>query len=187
MRIDPALLAFDFDGVIADTFRLFARLARDNYGVEIDYDAIREYEFIDAVDLPRSEALDIIDELTYRSHELGLEPLRGAIATLERLSAKASPLIVTARPVSEPVEIWLNEHLPGKAFRIAATGSPEAKLAVLQQTGIQYFIDDRLDTCELLGRHGLTPLVFEQPWNRSRPHAFKTVSTWQEIDELISW
>ncbi len=58
---------------------------------------------------------------------------------------------------------------------------------MLQDSGISFFIDDRLDTCELLSRHGLTPLVFEQPWNRVRPHGFKTVSTWREIDELIDW
>lgn len=187
MLIDPSLVAFDFDGVIADTFKLFVRLAQENHGIQVDYDSISDYEFIDAVNLPREDTLGLIDDLTYRSHELDLEPIAGALATLKRLSARTNPMIVTARPVSAPVEIWLTERLPGMTFRVAATGSPEAKLEALQQTAIKYFIDDRLDTCSLLSRHGFTPLVFEQPWNRSKPHDFKTVSTWSEIDELIDW
>lgn len=187
MLIEPKLLAFDFDGVIADTFKLFTRLAHENYGVEIDYDAIADYEFIDALDLPRSETLALIDELTYRSHELGLEPLDGALETLNHLSARGPQLIVTARPVSEPVSIWLKERLPQAEFMIEATGSPAAKLAVLQERGIRYFVDDRLDTCAQLSEHGLTPLVFEQPWNREKAHDFVTVSCWREIAELINW
>ncbi|OPZ60505.1 MAG: 5' nucleotidase, deoxy (Pyrimidine), cytosolic type C protein (NT5C) [Deltaproteobacteria bacterium ADurb.Bin510] len=187
LRIDPSRIAFDFDGVIADTFRLFVNLARQNYGVEIDYEAIGDYEFTEALDLPAEQTQDLIDDLTYRSHELGLEPIGDALKTLARLSTLTSPLIVTARPVGEPVAIWLNEQLPGADFRIAATGSPEAKLGVLKDSGIGFFIDDRLDTCEMLHHHGLTPLVFAQPWNRVRAHGFRTVSTWREIDELIDW
>jgi hypothetical protein len=111
-RIDPGLIAFDFDGVIADTFRLFVNLARQNYGVEIDYEAIGDYEFTEALDLPPDQTQGLIDDLTYRSHELGLEPIGDALKTLARLSAQTSPLIVTARPVSEPVAIWLSERLP---------------------------------------------------------------------------
>jgi len=187
MQIEPKLLAFDFDGVIADTFKLFVKLAHESYGVVIDYDTIEDYEFIDALDLPRAETLALIDELTYRSHELGLEPLDGALETLGRLSARGPQLIVTARPVSEPVAIWLKERLPQAEFVIEATGSPTAKLAVLKQHGIRYFVDDRLDTCAQLSDSGLTPLVFEQPWNREKPHDFLKVSSWREIAELINW
>jgi beta-phosphoglucomutase-like phosphatase (HAD superfamily) len=40
MEIQSHEIAFDFDGVVADTFRLFVEMARRDFNVEIDYNEI---------------------------------------------------------------------------------------------------------------------------------------------------
>jgi uncharacterized HAD superfamily protein len=71
-------------------------------------------------------------------------------------------------------------------IRLEATSVHEKKIPVLLKHGIRYFVEDRLETCYLLEKTPVTPIVFEQPWNR-KPHPFQTVKSWREIEALIQW
>ena len=63
MNIRPEDIAFDFDGVVADTFRLFVRLANENYNYDINYDDFTDYHFLNVVNMEEKHALEIIDIL----------------------------------------------------------------------------------------------------------------------------
>ena len=189
MTISPSSIAFDFDGVIADTFRLFVRMARENYNYDFDYDDITEYEFLKSIDMDRQHAREIIEILTHDPHEIDLFPFYGADDVLLRISTLSPLLVVTARPLAEPIELWFRRHIPQldhACFRVEATSVNTAKLEVLKRHGITHFIDDRLDTCEMPQEAGITPIVFTQPWNR-KPHPFLAVETWGDIAALIDW
>ena len=98
-------------------------------------------------------------------------------------------LLVTALPIGEPIERWFELNAPvidPERLRVVATGENTAKLEVLKEEGIRYFIEDRVDTCRLLAPEGITPIVYEQPWNRE-DHPFLKVRNWDEISTLISW
>jgi len=187
MTIRPQEIAFDFDGVVADTFRHFVRLARDQYHYDISYEDITDYLFLNSVAMDKRHALEIIDILTNDLPELDILPNKGAGEVLTRLTESAPLLVVTARAEAEPVELWFARQipaLPSSCLHIEATGASTAKLEVLMGHNIKYFIDDRLDTCEMLFDAGITPIVYNQPWNR-RAHPFLTVSTWDDIESLM--
>lgn len=189
MKILPSTIAFDFDGVIADTFRLFVRMAREQYHYDFAYDDITEYEFLKSIRMDRAHASEIIEVLTNEPHTIDLFPNVGARDILTRLTSHAPLLVVTARPLPEPVALWFDRHIPEigrQCLRIEATGVNTAKLDILKGHGVEYFVDDRLDTCHMLQEAGITPIVFTQPWNR-RPHPFTAVSTWEEMKALIDW
>jgi hypothetical protein len=94
---------------------------------------------------------------------------------------------VTARPNQGVIRSWLEATLPLEASQIdvVATGSFEAKTEVLKMHGMRVFVEDRLETCFMLSREGIAPIVFQQPWNR-RPHPFREVSSWEEIESLMA-
>jgi 5'(3')-deoxyribonucleotidase len=188
MKIHPSQIAFDFDGVVADTFRLFVRLACSEYGIDIKYESITDYEFLNVVKMDRALAEKLIEILTDIPHELDLRPNTGALEILTRLSAFAPVLVVTARPYGRPVEKWFEKHLPHlkNLISVEATGENTTKLPFLQKKNIKYFVDDRLDTCMQLAGDGITPIVYDQPWNRSS-HDFKVVADWHDIAGLIDW
>ncbi len=189
MNIRPDQIAFDFDGVIADTFRLFIAMAREELNLEINYDDVRQYEFDQVLEEhQKAGAQRILDILTNQAHEINLPPIQGAINTLERLSRLTPQLIVTARPISEPVQLWLQQQLPEGHDRITiiASGDSEHKLPILKEHDVRFFIDDRLDTCHQLHAAGITPIVYNQPWN-SEQHPYAQVSNWNEINSLIQW
>ena len=51
MKIAPNEIAFDIDGVFADTFRVFVNMARKNFGYQFHYEDITEYEFMKVIDI----------------------------------------------------------------------------------------------------------------------------------------
>ncbi|MEA3223111.1 MAG: hypothetical protein U9P49_08110 [Thermodesulfobacteriota bacterium] len=189
MVIPPEEIAFDFDGVVADTFRGFIDIAKSRYEINIDYEDVTQYQIENALNIDPEIVAEIIEILSNHPHEIDLPPNQGAIDVLEMISSISSPLFVTARPYSAPVKLWFKRHFPDRFsenIEIVATGENTEKLPVLKDRGINYFIDDRIDTCFLLLKEGITPIVYDQPWNREE-HPFHVVRNWEDISRLIQW
>lgn len=188
--IDPASLAFDIDGVVADTMRLFLDIARREYDItHIAYDDITHYMLEECLDMETDIIGKIIDKLLDGSRDDGLQPLQGAPEVLTRLGNSFGPLcFVTARPTLEPIHQWMLKTLPfgASGVDITATGSFEAKADVLLERRRHYFVEDRLETCFQLDEAGITPILFKQPWNR-RVHPFIEVDSWQALEAMIAF
>lgn len=186
--IAPTDIAFDFDGVVADTFRLFVQMANLDHGLNLAYENITEYDFLNAIDIDRTIAAQILETITEIPPDLDLRPNKGAAETLSRLASLSPLLLITARPNGQPVHRWFEKTMPElvPALQIEATGDSTAKLPVLKARAVRFFVEDRLDTCHLIAEMGITPIVYEQPWNR-RPHPFQVVNDWDDIARLIAW
>jgi uncharacterized HAD superfamily protein len=188
-KISPRELAFDIDGVFADTFRVFIETARKDYGVRIEYEDITEYEFLSVIDMEEAVASEIIDRILFDPIRMGIEPMAGSVAVLSKLATRAPILFVTARPDKEAISAWVKQKLPeadSGMLHVEATASHLQKLPVLLNHGIRYFVEDRLDTCYLIEEASVVPIVFEQPWNR-KAHPFCQVKDWGELASLIDW
>jgi len=181
-------LGFDIDGVVADIMTTFLDLARERYGPHtFRYDDITTFYLEDCLGFDPQIIAGLIRELIDRPIELAVEPFPQAVAVLSRLAEEAPLVFVTARDRSEPIQLWLNRTLapvPPRSIWVMATGDPDAKLHYLKAHAIQYFVEDRLETCFDLARAGITPIVFAQPWNRN-PHPFLEVAGWPELAGLL--
>jgi hypothetical protein len=189
MRIAPNEIAFDVDGVFADTFHLFVAKARSDYGYQFEYEDITEYDFMKVLDMDAEASDAIVQTLLEYPLESGVRPISGAVQVLTRLSLCAPLHFVTARPQKKPILDWVEHQLPevdrGR-IRLEVTGVHTEKIPVLMERGFKYFVEDRLDTCPLLEQNGITPILFEQPWNR-KPHPYHVVRDWDDISMLIDW
>jgi 5'(3')-deoxyribonucleotidase len=188
-RIPPRELAFDIDGVFADTFRVFVDTARKDYGVRIEYEDITEYEFLSVIDMEEAIASEIIDRILSDPIRMGIKPMRGSVQVLSKLAHTGPILFVTARPEKEAISAWVTQKLrraDSGLIRVEATATHLQKLPVLLNHGIRYFVEDRLDTCYLIEEASLVPIVFEQPWNK-KAHPFCRVKDWWELAALIDW
>lgn len=189
MRIAPNEIAFDVDGVFADTFHLFVAKARSDYGYRFEYEDITEYDFLKVLDMDAEASEAIIQTLLDYPLESGLRPISGAVNVLTRLSFLAPLQFVTARPQKQPIMDWVEHQLPEvprNRIQLEVTGVHTEKIPVLLGKGLKYFVEDRLDTCPLLDLNGITPILFEQPWNR-KPHPYYVVRDWEQISMLIEW
>ncbi len=190
IRIDPAALAFDIDGVVADTMHLFIEIAREEHCItDIRYEDIKCYMLGDCLDLDEEIIESVILKLLDGSYDRNLQPIEGAIPVLSRLAEVSAPLqFVTARPRQETIQVWMEKYLPvpPEQFDIVATGSFEAKTDVLLEKGVRFFVEDRIETCFQIYEAGITPILFRQPWNR-QPHSFTEVAGWRELEAMIAF
>jgi hypothetical protein len=189
MRIGPDEIAFDVDGVFADTFHVFVAKARSEYGYRFEYEDITEYDFMKVLDMEAEASDAIIQSLLDSPLESGVMPISGAVEVLTKLSLFAPLQFVTARPQKKPILDWVVRQLPQvdtSRIRLEVTGVHTEKIPVLIEKGCKYFVEDRLETCPLLDENGIIPILFEQPWNR-KPHPYLVVRNWEGISRLIDW
>lgn len=189
-RIDPKGLAFDIDGVIADTMTLFLDIARDEYRLKgLRYEDITCYTLEECLGIEPDIIDAIIKQIQDGNHRSALKAIDGSPEVLTRLGRKYAPILfVTARPYIGPILEWIQRLLPLKpdAVEVIATGSFESKIEILLSRGISCFVEDRLDTCFLLEKAGIRPVLFRQPWNRES-HPFTEVGNWKELESLIEF
>jgi uncharacterized HAD superfamily protein len=185
--IPPEVLAFDIDGVVADTMATFVQLAVDRYGLAgLTKDHLSHYDLHRCLDIDRRIIEELICLTLSDEHTLLMPPMAGAPEVLTELSARAPLRFVTARIWPESITRWLHAQLPEVAverIQVIATGSPEAKLNILQGLGVRYFVEDRLETCHFLAQDGIQPLLFDQPWNRVA-NDFLRVESWHQLRRL---
>ena len=190
MKISPRSLAFDFDGVVADTMHLFLDIAMAKHNIHsIRYEDMVCYALDECLDLQPEVLQSIISDLIEGSYTASLRPMNGVKPVLKRLSEESKPLLfVTARPHPGPMNRWFADEFGFGAEDIetVSTGSFEAKTDILLERGITFFVEDRLDTCHLLSQKDITPILYKQPWNREK-HPFTEVSSWGDIEALIAF
>lgn len=188
--IETGLVAFDIDGVFADTMTLFLDIARDEYNIN----AI-EYEDIVCYDLETCTDIDpkILDAILHRildgDYRASLSAFPYASTVLNRIGwDHGSLLFVTARPHVGPIEDWViqNLSLASDAIEVVAIGTYDGKADLLVKRGITHFVEDRLETCFTLAAAGIRPILFRQPWNR-KPHPFIEVDGWRQLESLIAF
>jgi uncharacterized HAD superfamily protein len=190
MKINPASVAFDIDGVVADTMSLFLDIAREDFNLNsIRYEDITSYTLSDCLDIDP----DVIDAIVTRildgKYSATLNPIAGAPEVLNQVGEHYGPLtFITARPYLGTIRDWIDQtlRLNPRSIEVIATGSHEAKADILKEHNISYFVEDRLETCFVLQDVGVQPILFKQPWNRHK-HPFVEVSSWDELQALMGF
>ena len=186
--IQPTELAFDIDGVVADTMSLFVRLAHDRYGLShITKDNMTCYNLHNCLNLEPEVIDDLICLTLDDEHTLQIPPMPMAPDVLTELANHGPLRFVTARIWPESIISWLQQTLPQVSpenIQVIATGLPEAKLAILKDLQVRYFVEDRLETCHLLAQDGIQPLLYDQPWNRV-PNQFPRFDSWLQLRQIM--
>jgi uncharacterized protein len=190
MMIDPASVAFDIDGVVADTMTLFLDIAHQEFNLDgIQYEDITSYNLAECLDIKPNVIDAIVTRILDGNYNAPLSPIAGAPEVLTQLGSRYRPVIfITARPYVGPIREWIDKILclDQAAVEVIATGSYEAKSEILGERNIMYFVEDRLETCFALQDTGVQPVLFRQPWNR-KPHPFVEVGSWDELQALMAF
>jgi uncharacterized protein len=191
INIAPSDLAFDIDGVVADTMAVFVRLAREHYGFTwLTKDDLRQYDLHACLNIDHEVLNELICLTLDDEHTQQIPPMHGAAEVLTELARHGSLRFVTARIWPESIVRWLHQSLPdvdSSRIEVFATGLPEAKCGILKELKVRYFVEDRFETCKLLSQHGIQPLLFDQPWNRvPEANAFPRIENWSQLGQRVS-
>jgi 5'(3')-deoxyribonucleotidase len=190
--INPDGIAFDIDGVVADTMSLFLDIAKQEYNInDIKYEDITDYDLSVCLDIPNRILDDIIEKIIDGEYQVKLKPIKGAAQVLKKVAEHSEKLLfITARPRIGKLRDWFASEfmpdIPQNKVEIISTGSFEAKKEILLKTKKKWFIEDRVLTCFDLYEAGITPIVYTQPWNL-KPHPFLKMKNWRDIEQLIEF
>lgn len=188
-KINPARVGFDIDGVVADTGSAFIRIAQEEYGMNsVTLEDITSFDVVGCLPMDQKIIEEIFGRLLADPLNAGLQPMENAVPVLHSFAEKAPLTFVTARPQKEPIARWLEYFLQPAAFnaiRLIAMGEHDKKTSYIKDLGLEYFVDDRLQTCLKLSEAGITPIVYSQPWNKNG-HNLPTVNSWQDIHSLCA-
>lgn len=187
--INKDSIAFDIDGVVANTMQLILDLIQVKTGRAYALHEFTEYDVTECLDVDHETAYEIYMDIMSDHYNDRLTLIDGARDVLQKLAAVTDTiLLVTARHHLGNFKAWLCAALeiPEDKVEMIGTGSFEAKLDVLRQHGKTVMVEDRLETCLILNAGGVTPLLFAQPWNNNKPHGLMTVD-WRIIDHLLAY
>ncbi len=189
MNIKGNEIGFDFDGVIADIGEAFLRLACEQYDYcSFRLEEITSFQVEECLNMDPAMVEQIFQSILHDSIQTGLQPLPGAVDVITVLAEDAPVTIITARPVGDPVEDWLQHHFRARTcsrIKLVAMGDHDDKARYIQEHDLKYFVDDRVDTCLQLLEHKITPILFNQPWNPKK-YNLENVSNWQELEGHLS-
>lgn len=183
----PVRWGFDIDSVVGDLSGILERVAWEEFGVRVSRSQFTDFQLENCLPFEADFILKWISAALEPRWTLQMEPYPGAVEVLRKISEFQPLYFVTARPDSEGVSLWLQEKLKGvpkESIQVKAVGISESKLPSLKQWNITHFVEDRLETCEILSQNGIVPIVFKQPWNL-RFHPWRSVKGWDEILELV--
>jgi len=188
MNIKRHEIGFDLDGVIAATGETFLRLACEEFGhCSFSLEDIKDFEVEDCLGIPKEHVEQLFYTIMVDSLKTGLQPMPGAVDVISALADTSPVTIITARPLTNPVADWLDHFFPEKAcknIKLVATGDHNDKTRYIREHNLQFFVDDRVETCLQLAQTDITPIVYNQPWNIGR-HTLQNVNNWQEISALF--
>ncbi|MGQ9499006.1 MAG: 5' nucleotidase, NT5C type [Dissulfurimicrobium sp.] len=188
--IAPFEIAFDIDGVVANTMESFLNVAKSEFGIKnLEKKDITSYWLEDCLSVPVETIHAIIDRVVHDPFGTNLMPIEGAVEAISSLAVCSTVTFVTARPDGGPITGWLYSILPNMPegrLNVIATGEHARKVDVLKDLGIEYFVEDNLETCRSLCTHGIKAIVFDQPWNRGYT-PYLRVSSWLEIIDMIDF
>jgi uncharacterized HAD superfamily protein len=187
LEILPQQIGFDFDGVIADIGEAFQRMASDEHQYVVDLNDITSFQVETCTNIPEMVVRQIFEDILEDSLATGLQPIPGALEVIEELTKLTRVKIITARSQDQPVIDWLDKHLPENAclnVDVIAMHDHDRKVSFIQEHNLQFFVDDRAETCAQVAQANLHPVLFRQPWN-SGWDDFTTVENWQQIAAYI--
>ncbi len=188
--IDPCKIAFDIDGVVADTMDVFVRLAHERYGLtKMCKQDLSCYNLYECLALEKNVIDDLICLTLDDDNTMQIPPVPGAPEVLTEL-ARITPLrFVTARIWPESITAWLFQLLPdvpAERISVIASGDPAAKLHILNDLNVRYFVEDRIETCRQLQDAGIFPFLFDQPWNRGQQaDTLVRIENWMQLKEWL--
>jgi uncharacterized HAD superfamily protein len=164
MRTQP-VIGVDIDGVLYNFHGAMTQLAKQLYGIDIDYEATTDYHVENCSFLTKDEVRDIV--VMPQAYQIGetYDYAAELTASLSRLGFAL--VMVTDRPtyVLEATVDWMDKNNIYSNAMFFTKAHEKPKLAAMN--GIPYFIEDRLDTAVNLCEVCRMVFLVDRPWNRN--------------------
>lgn len=174
------MIAFDLDDVLVDCVPIIRFAIKRDHGYDIDQ--LREY----AINIPEIQNITTYIRCMIENFSYYMKPSKGAKEAIQKLAERENIIIITARDRSiiDCTRKWIVDNLDISNFSIINKNTPEAKCTYIRGSGIQYFVEDRLKTANLVSEIETVRKVYliNRKWNIGRETYPKVV----RMDNVLS-
>lgn len=190
------VLAIDIDDVLAPMLYEFVPWLEKRNGVKFKMYNGMSYFVEDQLNYSHEQITEALDTFFNSDHYHALEPVEGALATIQRLKQKYEVVLVTARPnmLEVATERWLEHHFPKEFTNIHFVGSSiatkghQTKTDVLKSVRAIALVDDSLKNIQDAAAIGLQAVLFgSYEWNHTDelPDGVIRAKNWAEVERAL--
>jgi 5'(3')-deoxyribonucleotidase len=167
------LIACDVDGVVCGTMQGFVALTNHLYDGHRKVSQITDWDLGISLGLTDEQVRTVFRRLDW----FGLNPLPGAIETINELRRSHEVVFVTARDADLLAFEW-----PEKWFATpwVANIAASRKATYCREVGATVLVEDRPSEIEACDAVGFPTILLDQPWNRGIDHPRRAVS-WTDL------
>ena len=180
------IIGLDFDGVIADTFPIKARFAKELFGIILDPTYSKEWHMIEKGLLTKEQYRTLATHAYQTEAGLEMPPIPNAISTAQKLIDAGHTLkIITSRNEEEAriAQLWCKQH--DLAIPMTSVGYGASKADAL--LGVTCYIDDDYEKLIPLTETAAKLFLFSAPHNISTSISppVTRAHSWTEFYEYI--
>lgn len=191
------VLAVDIDDVLFDFIGYFFDWHNQRYGTALTPSDMMEGKLWEVWGGTKAQAAERVPAFFQETDHLGMAPIPGAQACLQKLSEAYRLFVVSARDpaTSKITHAWIDKYFPGlfhqTSLGIANPMSDQnsmSKAEMCRQLGAQVLIEDQLVNAEVCAREGIRVLLFgNYSWNQADilPRGIQRVENWDQICSLL--
>jgi uncharacterized HAD superfamily protein len=185
----------DMDDVLCETARRFLVVIEREFGKQIAYDRLTDFDFETSCGLTVAERARLYDRIHYADEILAIEPIPEAIDVLNRwASAGYQIAIVTGRPpdtYASSIEWLARFQVPYHSFtvvdkygRFETENTVGLTLAELATQKFCWAVEDSLPMAKFLAETMNLPVaLLDRPWNQEALEhtSIKRYKHWKEL------
>jgi uncharacterized HAD superfamily protein len=191
----PKNIYVDMDDVLCETARRFLVVIEREFGKQIGYDRLTDFDFETSCGLTAAERAKLYEKIHYADEMLAIQPIPEAIDVLAGwVRAGYQIAIVTGRPpdtYASSVEWLARFQVPYHSFtmvdkygRFETENTVGLTLAELAEKKFCWAVEDSLPMAEFLASTMNLPVaLLDRPWNQGAvEHAnIKRYRHWKEL------
>lgn len=157
------MIAFDIDGVVANSFPLIVEEIYKDTGIILEKPEGSTWK----IDIPRYNPFKAIRRALMRWEEISSFPDAKEILPKIYVERKEPILFITSRLIIEKdiTEKWLEKNFPEIDFEVIFS---ENKIIPIFFKGVEIFVEDRLKTANFLAPHLRKMFLVDRPYNSRR-------------------
>ena len=189
----------DMDDVLCETARQFLVVIDREFGKQIAYERLTDFDFETSCDLTASERAMLYDKIHYADEILAIEPITEAIDVLNKWVATGYQIaIVTGRPpdtYASSIEWLARFQVPYHSFtmvdkygRFETENTVGLTLAELATRKFCWAVEDSLPMAKFLATTMSLPVaLLDRPWNQDgvgHPN-IRRYKNWKELLTFI--
>ena len=185
-------IGIDFDDVTVDFINNLVKWHNEKYKTKNKLSDLNQFYWGPFWGTDRQETIRRVDEFLETHDVKDINPIKGAIDSINKLSEKNELFVITGRPLrfKNKTEEWLIHHLKRKLEVIHAgefhKGQAATKAEICKEKGISILLEDAPETSMDCANKGIKVVLFDMPWNQKVKHFNITrVFGWKEAMKVI--